>query len=37
VAGLFVVSATSDEEALRIARTCPHLSHGGEIELRPIE
>jgi hypothetical protein len=37
VAGLFVVSASSDAEALRIARTCPHLSHGGEIELRPIE
>jgi len=37
VAGLFVVSASNDEEALRIARSCPHLSHGGEIELRPIE
>jgi hypothetical protein len=37
VAGLFVVAAPGDEEALRIARSCPHLAHGGEIELRPIE
>jgi len=36
VAGLFVIRASGDEEALRIARSCPHLNHGGEIELRPL-
>jgi hypothetical protein len=36
VAGLFVIRASGDEEALRVARTCPHLTHGGAIELRPL-
>jgi hypothetical protein len=36
LAGLFVIRASSDAEALRIARTCPHLSHGGRIAVREI-
>jgi hypothetical protein len=37
IAGLFVVRAAGDADAIRIARTCPHLRYGGKIELRPIE
>jgi hypothetical protein len=35
--GFFVIRAVSDERALAIARTCPHLAHGGRIELRRIQ
>jgi hypothetical protein len=35
--GYFVVSAKDYETALAIARSCPHLKHGGTIEVRPIE
>ncbi len=35
--GYFVFSATDAEAALVIARSCPHLKHGGRAELRPIE
>ena len=35
--GYFVVSARDEEAALAIARSCPHLKHGGTIEVRPIE
>jgi hypothetical protein len=37
VAGLFVLRAAGDADAIRIARACPHLRYGGKIELRPIE
>jgi hypothetical protein len=37
VSGFFVVRAVSDERALAIARTCPHLAHGGYVELRRIQ
>lgn len=36
VQGFFLITASTLEEALRIARACPHLRHGGVIELRPI-
>ena len=36
-AGLFIIAARTDEEALAIARSCPHLRHGGTVSLRPIE
>jgi hypothetical protein len=31
-----LLSVTSDERALAIARSCPHLTHGGRVELRRI-
>jgi hypothetical protein len=37
VAGLFLVRSRSLAEARRLAETCPHLAHGGIIEVRPIE
>lgn len=37
VAGFFIIAAASQSDALAIARTCPHVRHGGTIELRPIE
>jgi hypothetical protein len=37
IAGLFVVRAAGDADAIRIAQTCLHLRYGGKIELRPIE
>ena len=35
--GFFLIRAASFDEALTIARGCPHLAHGGEIALRPID
>jgi hypothetical protein len=37
VAGYFVIAAPDDQTALGIARDCPHLRHGGRIELRRID
>lgn len=37
IAGYFLVDAENETEALRIARTCPHLQFGGKIELRRID
>jgi hypothetical protein len=37
ISGYFVLRAASDESAMAIARTCPHLAHGGRIELRRIQ
>ena|ERR1700676_2695980 len=34
--GFFVIVASSDQEALAIARSCPILRHGGRIEVRRI-
>ena len=34
--GFFIIRVTDEAEALAIARTCPHLRHGGSIALRPI-
>jgi len=35
--GYFVFSASDPAAALAVARSCPHLKHGGRAELRPIE
>lgn len=37
LSGFFLVRAESYEEARRIAESCPHLDHGGQIEIRRIE
>jgi hypothetical protein len=36
VGGYFIVVASDLEAAVAIARTCPHLRHGGRIVIRPI-
>src|SRR5262249_9464892 len=36
VSGFFLLRAPSDERALAIARSSPHLAHGGRVELRRI-
>ena len=35
--GYFLIAATSDAEAKRVAEACPHLRHGGTIVVRRIE
>ena len=35
--GFFIIRVTDEAEALTIARTHPHLRHGGWIVLRPIK
>jgi hypothetical protein len=35
--GFFVIAAPSLDAAIAIARTCPHLKHGGTIVIRPID
>lgn len=37
MSGLFILRAKDASEALAIARTCPHLRHGGTISLRPVD
>jgi hypothetical protein len=37
VAGYFLLPSSNYEQALTIAKTCPHLKHGGTIELRQID
>ncbi|HJR63686.1 MAG TPA: YciI family protein [Gemmatimonadaceae bacterium] len=37
IGGYFVIAADSYDDAVRIARECPHLRYGGEIEVRAIE
>lgn len=37
IGGYFVVRARDFDEAERIARSCPHLKHGGTIVLREFE
>ncbi len=36
IAGYFLLDVPTMEEALRIARACPILDHGAQIEVRPI-
>lgn len=36
LSGFFLLTTDDPEEALAIARSCPHLRHGGEVLLRPI-
>jgi hypothetical protein len=35
--GYFIIVANNMDEATAIARTCPHLRHGGTLVIRPIE
>jgi len=35
--GFFLIRAATFDEALAIARACPHLAHGGEVALRSID
>ena len=37
IGGYFVIRAADIQDALRLARTCPHLRHGGQIEVREID
>jgi hypothetical protein len=37
ISGYFLVRANSWDEALELARTCPHLAYGGEISVRLLE
>jgi len=34
--GFFVIDATSEEEALATAKSCPHVKHNGVVEVRVI-
>ena len=36
ITGYFLIDAKSQEEALAIARKCPHLQYGGSIEVRRV-
>jgi hypothetical protein len=36
IAGYFLVQVDSLEEALAVARQCPALEHGMEVEVRPV-
>lgn len=36
IGGYFIVSAVSLEEATEVAKTCPHVLMGGNIEVRPL-
>jgi hypothetical protein len=35
--GYIVLAADGPEQALAMARTCPHLQHGGRILVRPVD
>jgi hypothetical protein len=35
--GYIVLAADGPEQALEIAKTCPHLRHGGRIVVRPVD
>jgi hypothetical protein len=37
IGGYFIIRAADAAQALGIARGCPHLRHGGRIEVRPIQ
>ena len=37
LAGLFVVNAETYEEAVGLARDCPHLRYGTRVEVREIQ
>jgi len=37
IAGYFLLPASDYDQAITIAKTCPHLKHGGTIEIRQIE
>ena len=33
ISGYFIISAETEEEALAIAKECPHLDYSGEVEI----
>jgi hypothetical protein len=35
--GYFLIRASGMEEALDIARSCPHLRHGGSVTVHPVD
>ncbi len=37
IAGYFLLPSSSYDQAVSIARTCPHVKHGGTVELRQID
>lgn len=37
VSGYFIIEAKNDEEAVKIARTCPHLNYKGFLEMRKLK
>jgi hypothetical protein len=37
IAGYFLMPASDYDQAVTIAKTCPHLKHGGTVEIRQIE
>jgi hypothetical protein len=37
LAGYFIVGASSYDEAVDLAKDCPHLRYGGTIEVRRLE
>jgi len=37
IGGYFLIRAASYDEAVEVARTCPHLRYGGSIEIRAID
>jgi hypothetical protein len=36
IAGYFLLAVASTDEAVKLAQTCPILTHGAQIEVRPI-
>ncbi len=36
IGGYFLISVSSVEEAIEIARQCPGLEHGAVVEIRPV-
>jgi len=36
IAGYFILEAENENQAVGIIKECPHISHGGKIELREI-
>lgn len=37
IGGYFTIEAKDYDDAIEIARSCPHLKYGGRIELREVE
>jgi hypothetical protein len=35
--GYFLIAATGLDQALEIARDCPHVRHGGRVVVRPVD
>jgi hypothetical protein len=35
--GYFIIIAQNLQQAILVARTCPHLRHGGRVRVRPID